>query len=388
LVIRSLKGGNFARPRYFAGAPTRDQAKTIYWNDLKAMYPRDFISDISETSLTVTLVTGAEIVVVGLDKPQRIEGSPWDGGILDEYANMKAGAWPENVFPALADRDGWCDLIGVPEGRNHYFDTCEYAKSRMREDGDASAWGMFTWKSSDILSAEKVAEFRRSLDPRTFRQEMEASFETHGGVVLYAFDAIENVRECPLSDWRSSAQIHIGQDFNLNPMTSTVWVNVGGVDYQVDEIILDGSDTDKLVKAVDEKYPGAKRRITFYPDASGASGHTSSNGQTDHSILKAGGYKVVAPAKNPPVRQRLNLTNARFCAADGTRQAFVSPRCQKSISAYQKHSYAKDSNEPDKKSGYDHYVDATGYYFMGMHGSNTVVVTKSDLERFSAPSRR
>ncbi len=123
LVIRALRGSRFQRPRYFAAAPTRDQAKAIYWMDLKSMFPPSMIADVNETSLSIRLVTGAEVVVVGMDRPQRIEGQPWDGGILDEYTDMKAGAWPENVFLALADRDGWADLIGVPEGRNHYFDT-------------------------------------------------------------------------------------------------------------------------------------------------------------------------------------------------------------------------------------------------------------------------
>ena len=68
--------------------------------------------------------------MVGLDKPERIEGQPWDGGVLDEYANMKAHAWGANVRPALSDRLGWCDLIGVPEGRNHYYDL-HVSASRM-----------------------------------------------------------------------------------------------------------------------------------------------------------------------------------------------------------------------------------------------------------------
>jgi hypothetical protein len=35
----------------------------------------------------IKLVNGAEIWVIGLDKPERIEGKPWDWGILDEYGN-------------------------------------------------------------------------------------------------------------------------------------------------------------------------------------------------------------------------------------------------------------------------------------------------------------
>ncbi len=238
----------------------------------------------------------------------------------------------------------------------------------MLAEGAASTWGAFHWKSAEILPPAKIAEFRRSLDERTYRQELEASFEAYNGTVVFAFDRAYSLRECPQADWRTAAQLHVGQDFNLNPMTSTVWVAVGSLDYQVDEIILDSSNTDDLVRAVDRRYPGAKGRITFYPDASGAALRTSSGGRSDHSILRAAGFKVLAPSANPPVRDRLNLTNARFCTADGTRQAFVSPSCKHSIAAYEKHSYREGSNEPDKSGGHDHVVDATGYQFWMRYG--------------------
>jgi hypothetical protein len=35
--------------------------------------------------------------VIGLDKPQRIEGIPWKGGGIDEFADIKEGAW-EGTF--------------------------------------------------------------------------------------------------------------------------------------------------------------------------------------------------------------------------------------------------------------------------------------------------
>ena len=368
LVARAIKGSPFIRPRYVAAAPTRDQAKRIYWNDLKELVPPSLIRDISETDLCIRLTTSAQIEVVGMDKPQRIEGSPLDGIVLDEYADMKASAWPENVLPALADRNGWADLIGVPEGRNHYFDTYNYARERMLSEGAASPWGTYTWKSAEILDPATVAELRRTLNDRQFRQECEASFEGYSGVVLFAFDRAYNIRECPI-DWRQPhVPLHIGQDFNLNPMTSTVWVNIGDVDYQVDEIVLDSSNTDDLVREVEKRYPNAKGRVTFYPDASGSAQRTSSGGRSDHSIIRAAGFKLIAPAANPSVRDRLNLTNARFCTADGARRAFVSQSCKLSTAAYEKHAYLPGTSDPDKKSGYDHYVDSAGYQFWQRYG--------------------
>jgi hypothetical protein len=53
----------------------------------------------SESELTIPLWHGGELALVGMDKPARIEGAPWDGGVLDEYGNMKPQAWGENVRP-------------------------------------------------------------------------------------------------------------------------------------------------------------------------------------------------------------------------------------------------------------------------------------------------
>ena len=95
---------------YFAAAPVRDQAKRIYWNDLKSMFPPKLMEKRpSESDLKIYLKWKSqrvEVHVIGMDKPERIEGSPWDGGVLDEYANMKPQAWGANVRPALSDRRG------------------------------------------------------------------------------------------------------------------------------------------------------------------------------------------------------------------------------------------------------------------------------------------
>src|ERR1700683_2297039 len=70
--------------RYFAAAPTRDQAKRIFWEDLKALVPRHWRRSVSESDLHIVMRSGTQLWVQGLDVPQRIEGSPWDGCVIDE----------------------------------------------------------------------------------------------------------------------------------------------------------------------------------------------------------------------------------------------------------------------------------------------------------------
>ena len=193
--------------RFFAAAPTRDQAKRIFWEDLKAMVPRHLMAcEPKETELCITLINGATIWVIGMDKPERFEGQPWDGGVLDEYANMKPHAWTEHVRPALSDRLGWCDFIGVPEGRNHYYDL--WLTAQARDD-----WGAFTWFSADILPPEEIEAARRDLDELTFAQEYEASFVNFVGRAYYSFGDHNTARR----DYNPRAPLILCLDFNVEP---------------------------------------------------------------------------------------------------------------------------------------------------------------------------
>ena len=38
--------------------------------------------------------------MVGLDRPQRMEGVSWDGGVIDEYADRRPGTFDAHVRPA------------------------------------------------------------------------------------------------------------------------------------------------------------------------------------------------------------------------------------------------------------------------------------------------
>ncbi|MBI5643378.1 MAG: hypothetical protein HY954_07885, partial [Deltaproteobacteria bacterium] len=210
-LVMSLPGRKpWSDPRYFAAAPTRDQAKRIFWKDLKSLTPLNWIKRVYETDLCLVTRFESEIWVVGLDKPQRIEGTPWDGGVLDEYANMRASAWPENIRPALSDRMGWCWFIGVPEGLNHYKELVDYARG-----GEDPEWGIYSWRSSDILPATELEAARRILDERTFRQEYEGSFEGATGMAYYSYDSKRH--EDPGITLNPNLPIAVCCDFNVDP---------------------------------------------------------------------------------------------------------------------------------------------------------------------------
>jgi len=183
--------------RYFHGAPTHKQAKDIFWNDLKA-YSQYFRIDKSETDLMVKLLNGAEIHIIGLDKPERIEGQLWHGCHITEFGNIKDGAWEENIRPILSDTKGFAILDGVPEGRNHYYDKALYSAGgalpetkeydgAYAESPDDSEWVYYSWFSSDVLDQSEIEAVKNHMDERTFRQEYQGSFEAYEGLAYYNF---------------------------------------------------------------------------------------------------------------------------------------------------------------------------------------------------------
>ncbi|MCK4739728.1 MAG: hypothetical protein KAT46_07240, partial [Deltaproteobacteria bacterium] len=210
LVISLKNQRPWQFPRYFAAAPTRDQAKRIFWEDLKALTPKSWIKKVSESDLCIKTIFGSELWVVGMDKPQRVEGVAWDGGILDEFANMRPLVWSENVRPALSDRTGWCWFIGVPEGLNHFKDLADYAGSGLDPE-----WGFYSWFSSDILPSKEIESARRELDPRIFRQEYEASFEGASGRVYHAYRRSLHEDENAIFD--PARPLIVCMDFNVDP---------------------------------------------------------------------------------------------------------------------------------------------------------------------------
>lgn len=355
LVVSLADDKDWRDPRYFAAAPTREQAKRIFWKDLKELIPADWVSRIYEGELCIQTRSGAELWVIGLDKPERIEGAPWDGGVLDEYANMKESAWTENIRPALSDRKGWCWFIGVPEGLNHYKDLADYAQSARDPD-----WGLYTWPSSEILPPEEIESARRVLDERTFRQEYEASFEGSSGRVYYAYDRARN--EDPSIGVREHLAIAVCCDFNVDTCVWEVAQTDGERVWVVDEIAQKNTNTAQMCRALIDKYGGHRAGLVVYGDAAGMSRSTA--GKSDYAIIFEMGLRAQRLKKaNPAVRDRVNAVNAMLENTRREPRLFHHPRCAYLKKDFESVEWRGGGLEIDKsKIDRTHASDALGYF--------------------------
>ena len=371
-----VKQANRVPGPYFAAAPTHDQAKKIFWDDLKALalsvaHPRR----PSESERIIYLPTGSEIHVVGLDKPQRIEGIPWKGGGIDEFADIKAEAWEANILPALntvnpsePDYRAWCWLLGVPDGLNHYFDLCD----RAQNGGDPN-FRVFHWKSAEILPPDVIAAMKLAMSAKQFRQEFEASFETASGRIYedYGPDNRTDERIQP------HEQLLWYHDFNYTPMSSGIGVRrpvkrPGKPDavglFLLEEIILTSAVARQSALEFVERYKDHKNRnVLIYGDPAGRAGekhgHVSDYTEIE-GVLRAHGWTYSRRVRTaaPAIKDRQNAVRAKIKNAAGEVTLFVNPKnapyTHKGLATVQT---KKGSTFQEDETEYQHITTAIGY---------------------------
>lgn len=351
------------------GAPTLKQGEKNFWKRALRACPAEWIAHVNNSKLVITFHSGHLFRLVGLDNFDDLRGSGLFFAMIDEYADIKPEAWTEVIRPMLSTCNGHALGIGTPKGYNHFYDLWVQGQAGAARDPETMSWKYTTLEGGNVPQSEIEAAMR-NLDERTFRQEYLASFETYGGNIYYAFDRTRNVRTY---EYRPDRPVHVGLDFNIDPMTAHIYqeeVESGRiVSYQIDEIHIESSNTHEIGNEIARRYGRRDftgdiglKHITIYPDPAGASRRTSAHGETDISILRKMGFSVYAMSTHPLVRDRINLVNGKFCSADGVRTLFIHPKCKRSIECAEKQIYKPGTNEPDKTQGYDHDNDATGYY--------------------------
>jgi hypothetical protein len=327
----------------------------VAWKQLRnKLQDLRWVRKVNETELTCELKNGSTISLKGADNYDSLRGVGLDYLVLDEFADIDAAAWYETLRPTLADRQGGALMIGTPKGLNWAHELYNMCHDYPEE------WASFSYTTIEggNVRPEEVEAARRSLDERTFRQEFEASFETFTGRVFYAFDRKYNIMPY-VEPERGIADLHIGADFNIDPICATVAVKMGNILHVIDEIKIYGSNTDELVAEIKTRFP--KKNITVYPDPAGAARKTSAGGRTDHTILRNAGFTVKAPHSHNAVRDGINAVNAKLRSSSGETTLYFDPRCKYSMECLEKQTYKTGTSIPDKDSGFDHMNDALRY---------------------------
>ena len=367
LINEILKKKNH-RKIFFAGAPTRQQAKEIFWDDLKRLTPPDNIKRIIETSLKIEINGGGTLRVIGLKEFKRVQGQLMHGIVISEYQDCDAAVYNESIEPMINDTRGWCIKEGRPFGKNHFFD--EFLKGKHGRKG----WQSYHWTSEEILSTEQIEEAKANLAKPDYEREYKASFETASQRPYYAYTEKNNKR----TEILPHLPFIVACDFNAQdkPMS---WVvgqrhteGTGEITYWHKALSFQFTNTIMMCKILDEDYfmalsAGYPKKIIFYGDYAGKK-HTSNSSYNDWEIMenyftnKTKIEKRIKPCLS--IRDSIGATNAQLCNSKGEIRQYVDPEnCGELIKDWEFCAWKDNGRELDERDPLrTHLCRAVDYY--------------------------
>ena len=182
---------------------------------------------------------------------------------------------------------------------------------------------------------------------------------TNGSIAYWGFSD-DVVVDLPVENYiEGHNTIHVGMDFNVDPMTAVFAIKkrVFGGDEQLvifGEAYLNNSNTYKMRDHILDRFPG--KRIIIYPDMTGGN-RKSSALFTDLDILKKARFQVFGKS-NIAVRNSLNAINTAFIQG----KIKVHEDCKHLVNDYQKvirNEYGEI--EKAKELSLTHVSDASRY---------------------------
>ena len=369
---------------YFA--PTYSQIRDIFYPTIEEVAERMGLSVKVKLGDHEVLILDhgrvrSRVICRSMDNPASIVGFKIGRALVDEL-DILPMAKAEQAWRKIIARMRWpapgygppdfkqqVDVTTTPEG--FLFMHRQFVQ-RLREKPELHRmYGLVqasTYENEALLPEGYIESLLESYPAQLVQAYLHGEFVNmlHGTVYSH-YDRVKNRSTDSVQE---GEPVHIGMDFNINKMAAIVHVARDGKARAVAELV-NHRDTPAIIEAIREKYwtyDKARgmwtqdRSITIYPDASGGNASSKDASRSDIALLQAAGFRVVAPAANPPVRDRVLSMNMAFCNNKQERQYLVNDDlCPTYAENLEQQAY-NDNGDPDKKSGHDHTNDAGGYY--------------------------
>lgn len=313
---------------------------------------------------------GGEIWFKSSDQPDNLRGEGLDLVILDEADYQEETVWTRVLRPALADKKGDAVFLSTPRAVDGWFHGLfNRGQSDAEADADWVSW-QYASVTNPYLDPAELEEASRDLTPLDHAREFGAQFVMPPDAVYYTFDRSVHVDYAgdPAGEvkYNPDQVLYVGFDFNNQPRVAvyvqfyddTIWV--------VDELWRDTSmPTDAHAQLAAEGVielgaataaPFHKTKVRAVCDASGSS--TLHSGRSDHEFVRAAGFFLDTPDKNPPVVESENAVLVRFRNKAGESRCRISRRCTRLIQALQRY---ETKHRKDRNNKHGHVLDAFRY---------------------------
>lgn len=291
------------------------------------------------------------IILRNMSDPERIIGYEVGYSLIDETDALPKDKMSD-VFMKIIGRNrallpngekNQTDVVGTPEGFKWLYE-------------------FFVKNPSENKEVIKAKTFDNPYLPKEYIQILKETYTT-AQVDAYLNGEFVNINSASVypsynrkahrtnEEAFPNEMLYVGLDFNITNMNAVVHVLRNKKLYAVNEVA-GGYDTQSVCDALREMYP--TNLIIVNPDASGNS--RSSSGSSDFNILRKNGFKITAPKKNPPVKDRVNAVNLAF---QQDNYYINDKQCPHYAEALENQAYR--NGVPDKQSGFDHITEAGGY---------------------------
>jgi len=312
---------------------------------------------LNKASAYIEFPNAGRIVFRTMENPARIVGYEVAHSLVDELDTLsteKAREVWNKIIARNRQKCAWPNTVGVattPEGFRFVYE--RWVKN------PAPGYTLFrarTMDNAEHLPAGYIDNLRASYPMNLLAAYLDGEFvNLTSGSVYPEFDRVLNGSREQI---KPAEALHVGMDFNVTKMAAVVHVLRDGEPHAVAELV-DVFDTPAMARILAERFAG--HPIMVYPDASGRSRKSVNASESDIAVLRQARFTVLANAANPAVKDRVLSVNAMI-HADGVRRYRVNAdACPHLVEGLEKQAYDKNG-EPDKSSGFDHIVDAAGYF--------------------------
>jgi len=373
LLIKAL---NYPGMNFGFVEPTYDLVKLIAWPRFCSMLDDWGIQyELNKSDSTLRIENASQIIFRSADNPERMVGFEVADGVIDELDTLKkdhaADVWSKMLARCRQFKpDASINTLAAastPEGFRFVYE--RWGK------GGRSGYELIRapTTSNPYLPAGYIDQLRNDYSSSQLAAYLDGEFvNLTSGSVYAEFDRALNGSD---ADIQPGEHLHIALDFNVGNCTAIVLVRRNDNPFAVNEIT-GIRDTPAIIAAIKSRYDS--HSITVYPDASGGATKSINASLSDISLLRAAGFTVLAPAKNPAVKDRVMSVN-QMIHNQGVRRLLVNPdNCPSLVEALEQQSYNKNG-EPDKMHGLDHATDALGYFINYYYGVTRRTVSFAKL---------
>jgi hypothetical protein len=351
------------------------------------------VDTFNKADMELTMIDGTNILLRSSDNPENLRGPNLGWFWLDEAAIMKEMTL-NIMIGRLRRQPAQAWVTTTPKGFDYLW------RIWVKENGENPDYYLVraaTWENI-FLPDGYVESLRAKYSGGFARQEIEGEFCDWGRHAVYEFNRSRNVvKGLKEKHFDPLKPLCLFCDFNylIKPWGVGQIIEVDGKPRPMifDEVVVRMGSIEDAVQQFRNKYPAHPSELQIYGDASGRS-HNPQTTRTDYATMYEGfrGYpgaiRLMVPAANPAVKDRINNTNRILRGEDIVGPLQIDDQCEFFIEDFmqtQWHPNGRDinkvTNPEDPEAERSHATDGAGYWLFRLFPFVRPVVLKAKKKK-------